>query len=226
MNKQGGLIAVVVLIIVVTAISIWLRQKEFSNQFAPMGHVPPSEHVASNGTDSTPEAAKIESITGSPVAKESTPADPEFQKWLSSEAKQLDQVNPDGEAKQRELKKAVSKMTPTQSRQLLQTARNPRSPAAEKILSTFLLVESGARGHEQLAELIASPLADSGPHAPHSEEEMKGVRDKSLRIMGIDGLFAQAQHDPRARETLARAIPGIDDAFIRKYAEDKLRQLH
>ncbi len=226
MNKQLKLIIFAVVLAGSISLAIYMRQKELSpkvtvhsqsdlNLAAGQGH-------SHGGAPSREPADSGEAAPGAPSLP---PADPEFQKWLSTEARNLDKISMDGDAKQAELRKIVAKITPAQSRQLLLTAKNPKAPAGEKILSTYLLVEGGARSHSELSELIAAPLVDKGPHPAHSEEEMRGVRDKSLRIMGIDGLFVQAQKDPRAKDTLARTIPGIDDPFIRSYAEDKFRQL-
>ena len=152
--------------------------------------------------------------------------DPEFKKWLSHEAKELDRVHVDGAEKKRQIRAVVSKMTSQQSRHLLQTVTNTRAPAAEKILSTYLLVEGGSRTLKELTELIAAPLSENPDFKPHSEDEMKGIREKSLRIMAIDGLFSQAQREPSAREALVRAARETQDPRIRAYAEDKLRSLH
>lgn len=225
MKKRGGMFAVGVLVLA-AALAIWLQQKESSTRFDSTYSSPESATAKDPGSVSAaarnPSQSGAAAVMGVP---ETIRSEKEFQKWLSDEAREMDKAHIDGEAKQRELKKAVAKMTPTQTRQLMLTARNPKAPAGEKILSTYLLVESGVMGRAQLAELIQAPLADKGPHPPHSEGEMKGIRDKSLRIMGIDGLVAQAKQDPAAREALARAIPGIEDPFVRSYAEDKLRQL-
>lgn len=225
-NKKLKLITFGVVAVGAVAVAIYFRQKQLTPKVTVHNHAHPTPH--GHGSDHLDQAKSTTNSVDSDLkqaANTTPPADPEFQKWLSHEAKSLDLPSVDSAAKQTELRKVVKKITPVQTKQLLLTAKNPRAPAGEKILSTYLLVESGARGHNELSELIATPLADKGPHPPHSEEEMRGVRDKSLRIMGIDGLFAQAQKDPRARETLARTIPSIDDPFLRSYAEDKLRQL-
>ncbi len=223
MSRQGGLFAVAILV-VAAALAIWLRQKEFSKSFEPMANAPAAsiDRAKTQFDEKTPP---VKTAGETSAASQAPPPDPEFQKWIRQEAKELDKAHINGEAKQVELRKAVAKMTSEQTRQLMLTARNPRSAAGEKILSTYLLVESGSRGRGALAELIQAPLNDKGPHPAHSEEEMKGIRDKSLRLMGIDGLVAQAKLDPSAKEVLARAIPGIEDPFVRAYAEDKLRQL-
>jgi len=191
-----------------------------------MGQAPaPQETPAQTLPEQSETQAQSANATESAAvaAHEPTP-DPEFQQWIKQEAKELDRVNVDGAAKKRQIQAVVAKMTGTQSRQLLNTAKNPKAPAGEKILSTFLLVEGGLLTRKELTDLIAAPL-EEGQYEPHSEGEVKGIREKSLRIMAIDGLFSQARREPSAREALARAARETTDATIRAYAEDKLRQL-
>ncbi len=150
-------------------------------------------------------------------------ADPEFQKWIAEEAKSLNYTNVDSERKQAQIKKVLKEITPSQSRQLLNTARDPQAPSGEKILSTYMMVEGGLNTRAELMDFVKD---DTGPVGePHSQEEIDGVRDKSLRIMAIDGLFAQAQKDPGARAALAREIPSIQDPYVKAYAQRKLEEL-
>lgn len=152
------------------------------------------------------------------------PSDPQFQQWIHEEAKSIDDLNVDGEKKQAEIKEVVRKLTPSQARQLRQTVNHPQSATREKILSAYLLVEGGMNTRQELKDAITAPLSEKGGE-PHSEDEVKGVREKSLRIMMIDGLFAQAKSDPKARETLARAIVDSEDPYIKAYAKEKFDQL-
>lgn len=148
-------------------------------------------------------------------------ADPQFRQWIVSEAKNLDAPRVNAERKRAEIKGVIDRLTPAQSRQLLVTARDPSSPASEKILSTYLLVEGGSLSRGELTALIASPVPDHGPHQAHSAAEAVGVREKSLRIMAIDGLFSRAQNDPSAREALAKVIDDIQDPYIKEYARNR-----
>jgi hypothetical protein len=151
--------------------------------------------------------------------------DPRFHQWLVHEAKSLDSPSVNGERKKKEIREIVQKLTPAQSRQLLATAQDPQAPAGEKILSTYLLVEGGSISREDLRVLITSPVEDQGPHQAHSESEMTGVREKSLRIMALDGLFSRAQSDPSAREALAKIIADIQDPYVREYARERYSRL-
>lgn len=165
------------------------------------------------------------SVNGQLKTSPSRPADPEFQQWITDEAKAVDAPRVDSVAKEAEIKRIAAKLTKSQSTQLLQTASSVTAPPGEKILSTYLMVQGGLNTREELRAFISSPLKESGPHEPHSEGEINGIREKSLRIMAIDGLFSQAKTDPQAKAALAQAVTDSADPYIKKYAEDKLRQL-
>jgi hypothetical protein len=222
-------VTVLAVLTAVTALAIWLRRQELNPQpviEAGSATVAPASAAETPGSavSETEKFSQPAATLGSQGAAENIP-DPEFGRWIEDEAKQLDNVNVDSAQKRQEIRRVVSKITPQQSRQLLQTVKNPRSPAGEKILSTYLLVEAGSKAHGELADLISSPLTEAQDFEAHSVEEMKGIREKSLRIMAIDGLFSQAQREPGARTALARAAQEASDPTIRAYAEDKLRQL-
>jgi len=153
------------------------------------------------------------------------PKDPAFAQWIREEAKSLDELNVDGEKKEQQIREVVAKITPSQAKQLQQTVSSPRSLPREKILSAYLLVEGGINTRQELKDSIVAPLVEQGGHEPHSEDEIKGVREKSVRIMLIDGLFAQAQKDPKARDLLAQAIADSADPYIKAYAQEKMNQL-
>lgn len=204
----------------VVVAAIWSRRQEFSRQaFAPAKTPESSEPSLRE-----PDAERLPDRVDATSSAKAIP-DQEFKDWIRREASQLDAIGIDTADRERKIRRALSTLTAGQSRQLLQTAKDPKAPSREKILSTYLLVESGAQGQRELAELIKSPM-DKAVVTPHSEAEYKGVRDKSLRIMAIDGLYARARSDREAHEHLARVTSQIEDPFVRSYAEDKLRQLN
>ncbi len=215
-------IPLVILVLVAVAAFLGSESSEKSGHKISTSPQPGSEEHQVDPSSSSDDRVE----TAGTVQDEQKLVDPEFQAWIVNEAKSIDAVNVDSAKKERELQAKIASLTPRQADLLLQIARNPQAPAREKILSTYMLIGAGELAQRQLAELAATPLEDFGPREPHSEAEMKGVRDKSLRIMAIDGLFARAKIDPKARTELARAIARISDPFLKKYAEDKLRQLN
>jgi hypothetical protein len=183
-----------------------------------------SHHSSDTQTNEQRTPATV-SINGQPKAILPKPADPKFQKWLSDEAKDVDRPHVNSELKEQQIKKIAGRLTKAQSEQLLQTVNNPTAPPSEKILSTYLMVEGGLNTREELRAFISSPMKEQGPHEPHSEGEVNGVREKSLRIMAIDGLFTQAKNDPQAKAALASAVADSEDPYIKAYAQEKLNQL-
>ncbi|MGE4132246.1 MAG: hypothetical protein AB7F86_11450 [Bdellovibrionales bacterium] len=223
MNRGTKIFFSLMALIIVSGLAIWIRQRDFHPD-------PVIETIGPNETLSAPVPARIRDIvplkssSKSGQNKPKDERDPRFERWLSEEARSMDQPSVDSVEKQARISKVVKKMTEPQSRHLLATARNPRAPAGEKILSTYLLVEGGSRTQGELMALITTPF-DGARHEAHSEKEMSGIRDKSLRIMAIDGLFSQAQTDPGARAALSKAAQDIQDPYLKSYAEDRLRQL-
>jgi hypothetical protein len=206
--------AVAVLFIAALIFTKRLGKKEIATEVtAPTSH-------SSHSTDT--QISEVRSPARIILRK---PADPEFQKWLSEEAKDVDQPHVNGEAKEQQIKKIAGRLSKAQAEQLLQTANNPTAPPSEKILSTYLMVVGGLNTREELRAFISSPMKEQGPHEPHSEGEINGIREKSLRIMAIDGLFTQAANDPQAKAALAAAVVASEDPYIKAYAQEKLNQL-
>lgn len=151
--------------------------------------------------------------------------DPTFREWIRAEAKKLNSTNLDGEKEEQRLSEFLAHIDRQKSRLLLQVAQSGSS-AGERILSTYLLVKGGPRTRSELQQLITSPLPDRGPVEPHTLEETLGIREKSLRIMAVDGLVSQAAKDPNARNVLAKAVEDIQDPYIKDYARRRLAELN
>lgn len=219
-RKVTFVIVTLVLSAILTAIALHDREKQnIARRQDTLRSAAVAERKSRTASQPTEPAAVVAPGQPAPVA------DPHFEKIVRDEAQRLDRVRVEPTEEQARVKKLVSALTPQQSRQLLHIARSPQSLAREKILSTYMLVEGGERSWGELGELISSPLVEKGPPEPHSESEMKGIREKSLRIMAIDGLFSRAQREPRAREILAKAIADIEDPYIKAYALRRLEQL-
>lgn len=218
--------AIIVLLISAVLISLQLQKnpvaRSLSGTQTRAGEPQDSSLLPSNNQNANGSDTKINEVADNP---ENKIEDPVFHRWLRDEAKNIDAPSLDEGQKRDEIRTVVRRMTRAQSRQLLATAKNPKAPASEKILSTFLLVEGGAVSRGELTDLIASPLVEQGPHEPHTEAEFVGVREKTLRIMAIDGLFSRAQREPEARQALVKVISDIQDPYIKAYAQEKLDRL-
>jgi hypothetical protein len=182
-------------------------------KFSPLPDTPASKPPGS-------EASQAQ--TAAPAA---TTSDLQFQSWLAKEARQLDSPSVDSAVKQREMRRIARNLTPAQSRHLGETALAESAPVGTRILSAYLLVEGGLNTQDELRRVIQAPLKNQGPAPAHSENELKGAQEKSLRIMAIDGLASRAKTDPRARQALEQAAHESADAYIRQYAERRLLRL-
>lgn len=171
-----------------------------------------------------------ESITGRPRENLSAEASRSlpltttpFRAWVAEEARGMDYPSADPERKARDVNARAARLTAEERQELLRTANDAQASAGEKVLSTFLLVQAGARAHAELRALIAQPVAPTGE--PHSEQELASMRDKTLRIMAIDGLAETAKRDPRAREALTKVVGEISDKQLKTYARERVEQL-
>jgi hypothetical protein len=156
---------------------------------------------------------------------ESGPAEPPFEDWLVQEASTMDQARVDGPAKQAAIAERAKRMSKDEARVLLETARDPRRPAAQKILATYMLVESGLNARAELKDLIRAPLVEPKDAPPHSEAELRAMGEKSLRVMAIDSLFARARLDGDARQSLEQLVREIQDPQLRQLAERRMREI-
>ena len=147
------------------------------------------------------------------------PVDPEFQKWLERAAGEVNKTNVAGDRVMAEMARVAANLTPAQANQLLQTAVSNTAPAAEKILSVYLLGEGGARSRAQLVELILSPLPDRGPVTVHSPAETLSAGDRARVMMAVEALAAQAKSDPAALQALVQAISAIQDPNVKRLAQ-------
>ncbi len=147
------------------------------------------------------------------------PVDPEFQKWLERAAGEVNKTNVAGDRVSAEMARVAANLTPAQANQLLQTAVSNTAPAAEKILSVYLLGEGGARSRAQLVELILSPLPDRGPVTVHSPAETLSAGDRARVMMAVEALAAQAKSDPAALQALVQAISAIQDPNVKRLAQ-------
>jgi hypothetical protein len=152
-------------------------------------------------------------------------ADPEFQKFIAKESKDVDATHIDSEKKRMELAQVIAHLTPVQARQLLQTAQNPGSTAGERILSAYLMIEAGPRAEAELRQLVTSPIPHPEPHETHSEDELRSMQERSVRAMAVDGLIARAEKQPATREALAKTILDIPDPYIKSYAQKRLAEI-
>jgi hypothetical protein len=219
MLSRYWLLGLVGLMLAAVLVSFSIRKVSLEKQLA--------KEAQSSGASPSVAAPRpqIDPATVEPKINPAELNEAEFKKWLTVESKSLESTNVDGDRKQIELRKTVERMTPSQKNLLAKTAGNPKAHPAEKILSAYMLVEGGINTRQELAALIAAPMEDYGTPEPHSQAEIFDAREKSLRIMAIDGLFSQAKTDPAAKADLAKTVDDIQDPYVRDYARQRLEEL-
>lgn len=223
--KMRWLLALAILGLALVVILVWRLDREVQSARRQKGESVTAVANSSAGTTTVPSSDSLSPGNPAVGAPSASAEDPEFQRWLSAEAQRMNQRGQDGESKRKELAKVAAELTPAKAQHLLQIAKNVSSPAGEKILAAYLLVEAGPLGLESLRSLITTPLSLSGPQEPHSEGELRATQERSVRMMAIDGLASQAEKNPSARETLVNTIPNISDPYIKSLAEKRLSQI-
>lgn len=221
-------LAVTILLAAAVLVALQMRSGSTPSTVAESDRSPAAGSEIS--TSAAADSAASEEAAVAPADSEGTGEEPAaptepaaFKQWMQQEARQMDNPSVDSERKSREINAIAEKLTEQQRGELLKTARNPSAPAGEKILSTYMLVRAGARATQDLKALITTPVAETGP--AHSEAELANVRDKTLRIMAVDGLMSRAQTDPQAREALAKTIDEIQDPYVKDYARKQLERV-
>ncbi len=220
--KFRGVLAVLALGVVLVAFLLWRVGGEVKERYARQRANPLASHSATAAIQINPASASSPANSASTTSPNEPAPDPEFQKWIANEARAVDSMHVDSEAKRTELTKVIAGITKAQTQQLLQTARNTGAPAGERILATYLLAEARAR---ELSTLITSPLPDFAGTPAHSEAETRAGQERSLRVMAIDSLVARAPSDPAALATLTATLEKVVDPSIRSYIQKKLTEL-
>lgn len=170
-----------------------------------------ASQIRQSGTKADSKSLVVETVVSPPAAPQ------DFKNWVSSEAQKMSLTKSEGSDKQGQLIKAAQKLNSHQRRHLLNLARDPGTPTSEKVLSTYMLVEAGPAAIPELRALIASPVRDRDP--------VGSQRDKTLRIMALDGLSSRALSDPTAQDALIRVLDDIQDPDVRSYARQKMQQV-
>lgn len=156
--------------------------------------------------------------TGTAPSNAESPGDvQELRHWLSQEARGVG-LQVDEAAHRRAIQQRVRTLTPAEWREVTRLILSPDENANERIVAAFMLGMGGLSAPDVLERVLDERLPE-GPQRPHSEDEVRAMRERSLRLMVIDGLIAEAKADPGKRAALAQAIRRIDDPYLRDLAK-------
>lgn len=191
---------------------------------------PPAASVAA-GTEGpadpdapAPEAtptASARAADGTTPATE-TPRLTALRSWLRDEARAVSRVGVDEQARLRAIQEKLRGFTRTEWNEVARQILDVDGPANERVLSAFMMGLGGFNDLDAVERVFDEKLPE-GPTRPHSEEETRALRERSLRLMVIDGLISEAKKDPAKRELLAQAIRRIDDPYLRDLANQRAR---
>jgi len=206
----------IILVVLGVAMAVYWRKHSVMVLPGPLVTPEPAATPPDNATHAGPNSV-LDTVPSSNARP-----DPAFAKWIHEEANQIEQLTPNSAAIRQRLVDVTRSLTPAQAWQLFATARSPGAPAKEKIFAAFVLAEAGDRANVQLQQLITAPVITTAPQEPHSEGEMKGIQERSLRLMALEALIGRAEHDPAAREVLEHSIPNIPDTYMKQLAQRRL----
>lgn len=161
----------------------------------------------------------------STVTSPALPFDEELQRQVASEAEQMDHVEQSESDATKRIREIVKSLNSAKLGQLARQAVDLKVPINQRALSTYLLAEAGPQAAAELQAMIEAPLVKPGPYPPHSTDEVQSMQERSLRLMGVDGLFKAAQIDPESRRRLEEVARTANSQTIRNYAMRKLAEL-
>lgn len=178
------------------------------------------------------ETAVDENLAGSVSAttevKNSSPQESnlvEFQNWLLTEQNEMNHFNVNETEKQQQLLLVALKLTKDQMKYLSDRLQNRMTPIREKILAAYLLSQASAEAFSEILQAIVSPIIlDSEPRV-HTAAEVQQTQERSLKILLINKAAEIAKNSPAALEDFKLSINQIKDIFLKKYAEQKLKEI-
>lgn len=143
--------------------------------------------------------------------------------WVREEAKALNSVSVDTEAREKYLADKVKSFGDRQLLRLQKMALSETAMMNERILSVYMIGQSSA-GREML-KTIASQPTNNQPFEAHSEGEIKSTSERAARIMAIDALVKSPLPLDQRRSDLQEIMARTNDQFVKEYAQSKIKSL-
>lgn len=136
----------------------------------------------------------------------------------------MDSTHTDAAAAEARFLNWAKRMTEAEMRYTRDLVLSEEAPANQRIAAAFALAKAGRKGAAYQNELISQKFP-SDRAEPHSEEEIRNVRNKAFALMQIDEIAARAVGDPEERARLERLGAEAKDSTIKNYVQQKLREL-
>jgi hypothetical protein len=143
--------------------------------------------------------------------------------WVREEAKALDSVHVDTEAREKYIADKVKSFGGQQLLRLQKMALSETAMMNERILSVYMIGQSPA-GRDML-KAIASQPKDNKSFEPHTEGEIKATSERAARIMAIDSIVKSPIPLEQRRSDLQEIMARTNDQFVKEYAQSKIISL-
>jgi|GEM_PF-5785804 len=208
------------LVVLSSALLYWRTQNLAKESDISPGMLDSTAPVPDPGTSLPPPAPSA----GIPPVPSPSGVSPNFVNYLQTEAKSLNNPSLNTGAAEKGIAEQAAAMGENEIRYARDLALGPQNPANQRILATFLLGATGAKGRSALRDLILMNHS-SDRAAPDSLDEMKNTQQKAMSMMAIDSLAEQALKDPSAKAELQRLAGEVKDETLKKHIQQKLRGL-
>ncbi len=148
-----------------------------------------------------------------------------FQSWLLTEQNEMNHFNVNETEKQQQLFQVASNLTKAQMKYLSDRLQNRMTPIREKILAAYLLSQASAEAFSEILQAIVSPIVLESEPRVHTAAEVQQTQERSLKILLINKAAEIAKSSPAALEDFKSFINQIKDLFLKKHAEQKLKEI-
>lgn len=224
-----GLLSAVLAGLVLGALGYWWATDPVSS-ITKINFKDETESVAA-AVNTSQNNKSAESVSGSasvlPPESEMAPDEQktlnQFRQWQAEEAKVLDRANVDEVAHFQAIQNRIKTFTKIEWDEIVNSVLDIDRPANQRVLSAYMLGVGGFDNLQAVERVLDEKLPE-GPNRPHSEEESRSLREKSLKMMIIDELIEQVKTDPSKQGQLLAAIRRIDDPYLRNLANRRVAE--
>lgn len=147
----------------------------------------------------------------------------EVQQWVKAEAASLNSTAVKLEEKEAVITHKVRLFGAHQLEELKKISLNSELPMNERILSTYIL--SKAESSRQALVDVAAAATENKKYEPHTEDEIKAISERSLRIMAINDIISRLDSVENKLDDLQQIVNKTNDDVVKKYALDQARTL-
>lgn len=211
-------------LILIFALIFFYEKKQFDSNISEINAVEntgPTSHQNDNskGTSSSTVSAGTPLVPAvNSVHTDSAESLQQFNVWVKSEAKTLEDRISNQEQKEVALRKVAQVLTLGEIKILQKNSGDMSVSANERIFSTYLLTLGSSATDQALKNVATMNLSLPSPQPVHSPEETLLAQQKAIRTMAIDEFFSRAKANPTLRNDFLQMAQQIQDSGLRNYA--------